>query len=106
MEIMQSDIPLRPEENRQSADLRFRQQFEDRLKELQADVAERPFLCLAVAFVAGFVSNTLPARMLFLVVVRIVSWLLGPVVLLMGVIKLSDMFSSSRRNEPTILKRP
>jgi hypothetical protein len=96
MEISQPDVSVRLEQTRETADLQFLKQLEDRLNELKADVAERPFLCLAIAFIAGFVSHTFPARMLLLVVVRLVSWLLGPAILLMGVLKLSDLFSSSR----------
>jgi hypothetical protein len=106
MEIMQPDVSLRPEKNRKEADLRFQRELEDRLNELKGDVAERPFLWLAIAFSTGFLSNTFPVRLLFLVVVRLVSWLLGPAILLMGVMKLSELFSGSRGNEPTVLKRP
>ncbi len=106
MEISQPDISLRPAQGRQVSAPPFQMQLEEGLNELKADVTERPFLWLAIAFFAGFVSHTFPVRVLFLVVLRLVTWLSGPVILLMGVMKISDMFSGSRRNEPTILQRP
>jgi hypothetical protein len=105
MEITQPDISFRPEQGSKSVD-QFQQQLEDRWQAVKADVREHPFLYLAMAFVTGVVSNTFPARMLFLVVMRIVSWLLGPAILLLGVFKLNDLFSGSRRTEPTVLLRP
>jgi hypothetical protein len=103
MEISQPDISLGSAQSRKAAYL----ELEDRLNELKADLAERPFLWLAIAFIAGVVSDTFPVRMLFLVVLRLVSWLAGPAILLLGVIKISDLFSgSSRRNAPTMMERP
>jgi hypothetical protein len=106
MEIVQTDVSLRPEQDRKAADLKFKKQLEDRLNELKADVSERPFLCLAIAFIAGFVSHTFPGRILYLVLLRLVFWLLGAVILLMGVVKLSDLISGSQRNEATVLQGP
>jgi hypothetical protein len=106
MEITQPDVPLRPGANWKSADLQFQKEVACRINKLKADVAERPFYFLAVAFVAGFASNTLPARILFRVIVRLVSWLLGPALLVMGVIKVSDLFSSSPGHELTVLQEP
>jgi hypothetical protein len=103
MEISQPDISLGSAQSRKAAYL----ELADRLSELKADLAERPFLWLAIAFIAGVVSHTFPVRMLFLVVLRLVSWLAGPAILLLGVIKISDLFSgSSRRNAPTMMERP
>lgn len=106
MEISHPNVSLRLEEPSKAADLQFQRQLENGLNELKADMMERPFLYAGIAFVAGFVSNTFAARILFHVVVRLVSWLSGPVILLMGVIKLSDLFFSLRRNEPTVVQRP
>lgn len=106
MEVSQPDISSSPGESRKAAGSQFQKQLEDCLGELKVDVTERPFLWLAIAFTAGFISHTFPVRMLFLVVVRLVSWLAGPAILLMGLIKISDLFSSSQRNAPTILQRP
>ena len=106
MEISRPDLSLRPENNRKVHDLHFQQQLEDGLGELKADVTERPFLWLAIAFVAGFLSHTFPVRLLFLVVMRLISWLAGPVILLMGIVKISDLFSTPRKYEPTILPHP
>jgi hypothetical protein len=104
--LSQSNISLTSEESRKTAYLQFQKQLEDRLNELKADLTERPFLWLAIAFIAGVVSQTFPIRVLLQVVLRVVFWLAGPTILLMGVIKISDLFSSARRNAPTIPQRP
>jgi len=104
--LSQSNISLTSEESRKTAYLQFQKQLEDRLNELKADLTERPFLWLAIAFIAGVVSHTFPIRVLLQVVLRVVFWLAGPTILLMGVIKISDLFSSPRRNAPTIPQRP
>jgi len=96
------NITSRPESDRGSAELRL----EHRLHEFKADMAERPFLYAGIAFVAGFIANTYPARILFLVVARLVSWFAAPAILFMGVMKLSNLLSSSTPDEPTILRRP
>ena len=106
MEISRPDLPLRSENNRKGPDLQFQRQLEDGLGELKADVTERPFLWLAIAFVAGLLSHTFPVRLLFLVVMRLISWMAGPVILLMGIVKISDLFSTSGKYEPTILPHP
>lgn len=106
MEISRPDLSLRPEGTPKVRDLHFQQQLENGLGELKADVTERPFLWLAIVFVAGFLSHTFPVRLLFLVVMRLISWLVGPVILLMGIVKISDLFSTPRKYEPTILPHP
>jgi putative Mn2+ efflux pump MntP len=106
MELSQSDIAFRPDLSRQASELHFQKQLEIGLNELKADVTERPLLWLAIAFVAGFVSDTFPVRILFHFVMKLVAWLSGPIILSMGVIKIIDSFASSRRREPTILQRP
>jgi hypothetical protein len=90
---------LRSEESLKANDLHFQKELESRLSELKRDVSERPFLWLGISFLSGFVSNSLPARLLFVVVVRLISWLLGPAILLMGVVKISDLFFSPRPRE-------
>ena len=89
---------MNSEQGRKAAYRQFQKQLEDRLNELKADITEQPFLWLAIAFIAGVVSHTFPVRILFLVVLRLISWLAGPAILLMGVIKISDLFSCTRRN--------
>ena len=106
MEISHSEISWTPKQRRKAPYLQFQKHLEDRLNELKADLAERPFLWLAIAFIAGVVSQTFPVRILFLVVLRLISWLAGPAILLMGVIKISDLFSSFRRNTETVIERP
>jgi hypothetical protein len=106
MEISQPNITLKPEQGWKATESRFQTQLEHRLNELKADVVERPFLYSGIAFLAGFLSNTLPARILFLLVARVVSWLSVPAVLVMGILKLSDLISGPRRSEPTLLHKP
>ena len=96
------NITSRPKADRGSAELRL----EHRLHEFKADMAERPFLYAGIAFVAGFIANTYPARILFLVVARLVSWFAAPAILFMGVMKLSSLLAGSRPEEPTLVQRP
>jgi flagellar biosynthesis protein FliP len=106
MQASQPDISLSPEESRKASSPQFQKQLEDSLRELKVEVMERPFLWLAIAFIAGSISHTFPVRMLFFVAFRLVSWLAGPTILLMGMIKICDLFSSPQRNAPKILQRP
>jgi len=106
MDISRNQISLTSEQRRKAPYLQFQKQLEDHLNELKADLAERPFLWLAIAFIAGVVSHTFPVRILFLVVLRLISWLAGPVILLMGIIKISELFCGFRRNAETVIERP
>src|ERR1700676_4599120 len=94
------NITSRPESDRGSAKLRL----QHRLHDFKADMAERPFLYAGIPFVAGFIANTYPARILFLVVARLVSWFAAPAILLMGVMKLSSLLAGSRPEEPTLVQ--
>jgi len=106
MEIPQANITFRQESNGRAAQEGFEIHLENRLNKLKADIAKRPFLYSGIAFIAGFVSNTFPARILFVILTRLLSLLSVPVLLLMGIMKLSDSVSGSRRNEPNLLQRP
>jgi len=106
MEITTADITWNSGTGRKAATHKFQQQMQDYFNQLKANVSERPFLYSALAFVAGFVANTFPAKLLFLVIVRLLSWLLGPALLVMGVVKLSDLFLSPAPKEQTIVQRP
>ena len=106
MEMTTADITWNSEAGRKAATQKIQQQMQDYFNQLKADVSERPFLYSALAFVAGFVANTFPAKLLFLVIVRILSWLLGPALLVMGVVKLSDLFLSPAPKEETIVQHP
>jgi hypothetical protein len=106
MEISQPNVTLRPETNWESNERRFQPQFEHRLNKLKADIAERPFFYSSIAFAAGFLSNTFPARVLIVVLTRVLSWLSVPAILVMGLIQLSHLLSDSRPNKPTLLQRP
>jgi hypothetical protein len=87
-------------------DLQFQKKVEEGLSELKTHVTEQPFLCLAVAFLAGLVSRTFPARMIFLVVMKVTSWLAGPAMLMLGVLKVTDLFFGLRTSEPKIVQQP
>jgi hypothetical protein len=103
MEISPHDISSRSEKSWKAIYLQFQQQWEDRLNELKVDLVQRPFAWLTIAFIAGVVAQTFPVRILFLVVLRLVSWLTIPVILLLGVIKISDLFCGcSPRNAKTM----
>jgi hypothetical protein len=105
MQTLQPDTPSTREQGPRAAS-RFQQQMEDRFGAFKAEVSEEPFLYLAFAFVTGFVLNTFPAKVLFLIGWRLISWLLGPAILLLGVLKLGDLFPGSRQTQPTVLVRP
>jgi hypothetical protein len=93
MDLTQQDVSSVPEGLR-AAKPQYGEELEDRLNGLRTDAAARPFFYLAIAFVAGFVANTFPARMLFLILMRVLSWLMGPVLLVLGVIKLSKLVAT------------
>jgi hypothetical protein len=80
MEISQDDRLLISEQTRDAGDLDWKSKFEDYLRELKKEVGEQPFLCLAIAFLSGLISHTFPARFLFRVLARLVSWSVGPAI--------------------------
>jgi hypothetical protein len=79
------------------AQLELRKQLQDELTEFKAEIAQRPLLYLTIAFIAGFVSCTFPVRLISLVLIRLVSFLLGPAILLIGILKISEFFCETRR---------
>jgi hypothetical protein len=93
METSQADTSPRQKQNRKMTETRLLSRLQDELEEFKADVTERPFLYLAIAFIAGFASWTFPVRMVFLALTRLVSFLLGPAVLLIGILKIKELFS-------------
>jgi hypothetical protein len=94
MDLSQQDVSSVTDQELRAAKVQYREELEDRLNEFRKDAATRPFLYVAIAFAAGFVSNTFPARMLFLIVMRVLSWLMGPAILVLGVIKLSKLVAN------------
>ena len=96
METSQADTPPSwQKQDREIAESRLLNDLENRLEEFRADVAERPFLHLAIAFVAGFFSWTFPVRLIFSALTRLISFLLGPVILLIGILRISELLSGS-----------
>jgi hypothetical protein len=106
MEISQDDRLLISEQTRDTGDLDWKSKFEDYLRELKKEVGEQPFLCLAIAFLSGLISHTFPARFLFRVLAKLVSWSVGPAILLLGIFKLSELLTKLKRNESTVLQHP
>ena len=102
METSQADAPLNQKQNRKFAETRLLSHLQDELEEFKADVTERPFLYLAIAFIAGLASWTFPVRMVFLALTRLISFLLGPAILLIGILKISELISGSARPERTL----
>jgi len=92
METSQPDTSPRPQQNRKMAELQ--KHLEDGLNEFKAEVTERPLLYLAFAFIAGFISWTFPIRLIFSALTRLVSFLSGPAMLLIGILKISELFSA------------
>jgi hypothetical protein len=93
METSQADTSPKQKQNRKMAETRLLSHLQDELAEFKADVTERPLLYLAIAFIAGLASWTFPVRMVFLALTRLVSFLLGPAVLLIGILKIKELFS-------------
>lgn len=106
MEISQADRLLISEQTREEGDLHLKSKLEDYLRELKKEVAGQPFLCLAIAFLAGLISHTFPARLLFLVLAKLVSWSVKPAILLLGIFKFSELLTKLKRNEPTVVQHP
>jgi hypothetical protein len=59
-----------------------------------ANVTARPFLYLAIAFFAGFVSQTFPVRLIVSVLMRLVSWLSGLAILVFSEGKEDQLFAT------------
>jgi len=94
METSHADTPASwQNQNRKMTESRLLNDLEARLEQLRADVTERPFVYLAIAFVAGLASWTFPVRLIFSAVMRVVSFLFGPAILLMGILKVKELLS-------------
>jgi phosphoglycerol transferase MdoB-like AlkP superfamily enzyme len=69
--------------------------LEDGLRDFKAEITERPLLYLAIAFIAGFVSRTFPVRQILSALRRLVFFLMGPAILLIGILKISELVSTA-----------
>jgi hypothetical protein len=96
-----SAFATRAKENCTTARLQLQKQLEDGLSEFKAEITERPFLYLAMAFIAGFISWTFPVRLIYSALRRLVSFLLGPAILLIGILKISEIISAANREQGT-----
>ena len=74
----------------------LRKQLQDELTVFKTAIAQRPLLYLTFAFIAGFLSSTFPARLIFLVMMRLVSFLLGPAILMIGMLKIAELYCETR----------
>jgi hypothetical protein len=90
METLQTD----PTHEIKFDKFRLREECQERLDRLKVDVVERPFLSLVIAFTCGLLAQTFPVRFLLLLVVKIVSWLAGPTILVLGAVKAFELISS------------
>jgi len=93
METSQADTFPKQNQNGKMAETRLLSHLQDELEEFRADVTERPFLYVAIAFIAGLASWTFPVRLIFLALTRLISFLLGPAILLIGIVKISELIS-------------
>src|SRR6516162_2946653 len=73
----------------------LQKQLKERLDQFKAEVAQRPFFCITIAFLAGLFSWTFPVRLVLSALLRLLCLLLGPAILLMGMLKISELFSES-----------
>jgi hypothetical protein len=96
METSQIDIPRRRQQRRKTAEAQLEKQLEVGVNEFRAEVIERPFLYLGLAFAGGLLSRTFPVRLIFSVLLRLVSILSGPALLLMGILKIRELGSATR----------
>jgi hypothetical protein len=84
-----------------TAKLHRPKQLEDGLREFKAEITERPFIYPAIALIAGFVFWTFPVRLIFSALRRLVSFLLVPSMLLIGIPKISELFPTAKREQGT-----
>jgi|ERR1700730_9153144 hypothetical protein len=96
METSQIDIPRRRQQRRKTAEAQLEKQLEVGVNEFRAEVIERPFLYLGLAFAGGLLSRTFPVRLIFSALLRLVSILSGPALLLMGILKIRELVSATR----------
>jgi hypothetical protein len=96
MDTSQADIVDGKQQGRKTAESRIRERVEESLNEFRREVIERPFLYLVIAFVAGFVSQSFPVRLVSSALLRLISLLSGPAVLTLGILKICELFSAER----------
>ena len=82
-------------------ELMLQKQLRERLDQFKAEVAQRPFFCITIAFLAGLFSWTFPVRLVLSALLRLLCLLLGPAILLMGMLKISELFSEATGRAPS-----
>ena len=95
METSRHDIAA-GQQSGERIELMLQEEFNDRLNQFKDEVAQRPFYWVAIAFLAGLLSWTLPVRLLVSALLRLFSLLSGPAILVMGMLKIRELFSESR----------
>jgi hypothetical protein len=94
METSLTDISNRKQQEWKTADSQIQKQVKESLNEVRTEVIERPFLYLGIAFAAGLVSQSFPVRLVFSVLVRLISFLSRPAILILGILKIRELFSA------------
>jgi hypothetical protein len=96
METSQTGILQSQQQREQTTEMQIQRRLEERLNEFRAAVLERPFLYLGLAFTVGFASRTFPLRLIFSALLRLVSFLMGPAILILGIVKICELLSVER----------
>lgn len=96
METPQSDISSSVQQNGSTVQSQLQNQLENWIREFKTEVTERPFLYLAIAFIAGLVSWTFPVRLVFRILTKLISLCFGPALLLIGILRVSEFFAAAR----------
>jgi hypothetical protein len=99
MDTSQTGISLRQQEKRGRSEPQIQKQLEEGLNKFRAEVIERPFSYVGIAFAAGFVSRTFPARLIFSALLRLLSFLSGPAILVLGILKVRELVSGAGDRE-------
>lgn len=92
METSQADILNTTQRGRKTTESLIQKRVEESLNEFRREVIERPFMYLIWAFAAGFVSQSLPVRLVFSALLRLLSFLSGPAILTLGILKIRELF--------------
>jgi hypothetical protein len=95
MDTSQTGISLRQQEKRGRSEPQIQKQLEEGLNKF----IERPFSYVGIAFAAGFVSRTFPARLIFSALLRLLSFLSGPAILVLGILKVRELVSGAGDRE-------
>jgi hypothetical protein len=91
-----TDILRNQQQTGRTTEMQIQQRVEEALNEFRRAIVGRPFFYLGIAFAGGFVSRTFPLRLIFSALLRLVSFLLGPTILMLGILKSCELLSVER----------